>query len=29
MSAELGDACNHEKAIRFIESGYDMNILTI
>lgn len=24
----LGNACNHEKTIRFIESGYDMSILT-
>lgn len=24
----LGNACNHEKTIRFIESGYDFNILT-
>lgn len=23
----LGNACNHEKTIRFIESGYDMQIL--
>lgn len=25
----LGNACNHEKTIRFIESGYDMSILMI
>lgn len=25
----LGNACNHEKTIGFIECGYDMNILTI
>ena len=24
----LGNACNHEKTIRFIESGYDMIVLT-
>lgn len=24
----LGNACNHEKTIRFIESGYDMSVLT-
>lgn len=24
----LGNACNHEKTIRFIESGYDFSILT-
>jgi len=23
----LGNACNHEKTIRFIESGYDMSVL--
>lgn len=23
----LGNACNHEKTIRFVESGYDMGIL--
>lgn len=23
----LGNACNHEKTIRFIESGYDMTVL--
>lgn len=23
----LGNACNHEKTVRFIESGYDMGIL--
>lgn len=23
----LGNACNHEKTIKFIKSGYDMNIL--
>lgn len=23
----LGNACNHEKTVRFVESGYDMNIL--
>ena len=23
----LGNRCNHEKTIRFVESGYDMNIL--
>jgi len=23
----LGNACNHEKTIRFIESGYDMAVL--
>lgn len=25
--AYLGNACNHEKTVRFIESGYDMKIL--
>lgn len=24
----LGNACNHKKTIRFIESGYDMQVLT-
>lgn len=24
----LGNACNHNKTIRFIESGYDMQVLT-
>lgn len=24
----LGNACNHKKTIRFIESGYDMHVLT-
>lgn len=24
----LGNACNHEKTIRFIESGYDFSVLT-
>lgn len=24
----LGNACNHQKTIRFIESGYDMSVLT-
>lgn len=24
----LGNACDHEKTIRFIESGYDFNVLT-
>ena len=23
----LGNACNHEKTVRFVESGYDMGIL--
>lgn len=24
----LGNACNHEKTLRFIESGYDLSVLT-
>lgn len=23
----LGNACNHKKTLKFIESGYDMSIL--
>lgn len=25
----LGNACNHKKTIRFIESGYDMSVLSM
>lgn len=27
--AKLGNACNHEKTIKFINSGYDMSILEV